>query len=957
MCRTNVWRSSVAVASTVFLTAWAPNSESVRVVDALSASLPTQVADERGLPAPVDAKSGEGAEFRLLRQRDERGEIAPDALSRALREREAMLPSLGTPLHVTPEVAGVRHSGWTTLGPLGLFGGRLKTIDIDPTDSRQLLVGAATGGIWHSEDAGATWAPVDDFLASLSISSLARDAGDPATIYAGTSEYYYTATQGIGILKSTDGGRSWLRLSGTDPAKSNHWTYITHVATHPAAAGTVLVSTWAGAFRSIDAGATWTEVYTRTAFDGLLTLVSDVEINPVTPNQILLGLEDSAVAYSSNGGSTWSTVQIAAPVNQRHTGGVQLAFSKTVNGLVYASVDRNGGEVWLSSDAGHTWALVGAPQHIADAASNTIWVDPTNAQHLVIGGIDLLRSTDGGHTFVKISDWNQWPTSAHADHHAIVAEAGYDGAGNARLYDASDGGIYRANNVLATTTVSGWTNLNNGLNAVQFWSGTASPAAGGIFIGGTQDNGTLAQLGYGWFRWFGGDGGVTAIDPSNPALWYGEYSHAAVFRTFNGGASASYICAGITDSEVGTGPNAPCGPGTTAEANFVAPFVLDPNLLARILVGANSLWVSDRAQAPAPTWRAIKAPSPNKTSSGSGNWISAVTVRPGDSNTVWVGHNNGELYVSTNALSSNPMWRAVSGLPARFISRIVFDPSNANRMYVILGGFVKGNIYFTDNGGTSWTGIGMALPGAPIYTLAVARINSQMLYVGTEVGVFATENGGQSWSASNDGPANVPVEDLSWLADNALVAATHGRGAFLALTDGSGPADVVEYYNAQLDHYFVTASASDIDILDRGVISGWVRTGETFQAFLTQASGGPLVYPVCRFYIPPEHGNSHFFSVLASDCAALLAAAADPTHYPDFSGYVEESHGRFFHRAAGCEAATVPLAKCRCSDCGTSVSIRIIATRLTERTVEDMQARNYVLEGAPPNHAVMCASM
>jgi hypothetical protein len=277
-------------------------------------------------------------------------------------------------------------------------------------------------------------------------------------------------------------------------------------------------------------------------------------------------------------------------------------------------------------------------------------------------------------------------------------------------------------------------------------------------------------------------------------------------------------------------------------------------------------------------------------------------------------------------------------------------------MYVTLGGFVKGNIYFTDNGGTSWTGIGTVLPAAPIYTLAIGRTNSQMLYIGTEVGIFASENGGQSWSTSNDGPANVPVEELSWLADNALVAATHGRGVFQAFTDGSGPVDVVEYYNAQLDHYFMTASAGDTDILDRGVISGWVRTGETFQAFLTQASGGSLVYPVCRFYIPPEHGNSHFFSVLASDCAALIAAAADPAHYPDFSGYVEESSAAFFvplpDAGGNCPIWAMPVF--RLWNHRVDSNHRYTTDRAI---VAQMQARNYVLEGSPPNYAVMCASM
>jgi len=945
------WTATIAAVAVAGLTACAPINQSLRVDESAPLNLAERPDKAESNDADVEETSGAGLEFRLLRQRDENGLIAPDAMSRALREREALIQPSGQPSRVAPEVAGVRHSGWTTLGPLTVFGGRIKAFDIDPVDPRHMLAGAATGGIWHSEDAGASWAPVNDFLGSLAISSFARDASDPATIYAGTSEYEYTGTQGIGVLKSGDGGRSWMRLAATDPVTSLNWTYVTHVASHPTSPNVVFASTWNGAFRSTDGGATWNTVFSRIVFDGFAGLIRNVEFNPLAPDQVLLGLEDSAVAYSSDGGSTWTTVQLSPPVNKRHTGGVELAFAKTVNGLVYASVDRNGGELWRSMDAGHTWMLTGAPKHIADNNSNAIWVDPTNAQHLVVGGQRLWRSTNGGLTFSVIStgtDSATSPVSAHADHHAIVAEPGYNGASNARLYDANDGGIYRADNIQTTATFSGWTNLNNGLNAVQFWGGVASSSFGGLFVGGTQDNGTLSlQLtGNHWFHWFGGDGGVTTIDPTNPTLWYGEYVYASVARTFDAGVHAGFICVGITEADY-----TQCGSAATAQANFIAPFVLDLNLPTRLLVGADSLWVSDDARAPTPVWHVVKPPSSTLR-----NYVSAIAVRPGDSNTVWVGHNNGELYVSSNALSTGPVWRTVAGLPARFITRIVFDPSNANRIYVALGGFVNGNLYVTDNGGTSWTSIGASLPAAPIYTLAIARANSQLLYVGTQIGVFASENGGHTWSASNDGPANVPVEELSWLADNALVAATHGRGAFLTLTDGSGPVDVVEFYDAQLDHYFMTASPSDINILDSGVISGWARTGQTFQGFLTQASGGLGVNPVCRFYIPPEHGNSHFFSVLASDCAALVAAAADPTHYPDFSGYVEESTTAFFiavpDAAGNCPIGKMPV-------------FRLWNQRVDSnhryttdvRTVEDMQARNYVLEGSAPGHAVMCASM
>jgi len=833
----------------------------------------------------------------MLRQRDDGGEIAPDAMSRALRQREALV-------QLVPKVGGVMRNAWTALGPPMTYGGRVKTIHVDPTDPHLLLAGAATGGIWHSEDAGASWSPVHDFLGSLAISSFAHDAGNPSIIYAGTSEYYYTGTQGIGILKSIDDGRSWQRLPATDPLASNNWTYVMRVAAHPTAPGVVLAGTWTGALRSADSGATWTKVFSRAAFDGRFTIVLDVRFDFVDPNQVLLGLEDSAVAYSDDAGFTWTKVQIAPAVNKRGTGRVELAFARTVSGLAYASVDRNGGEVWKSSDAGHTWTLASTPGHLyGDNSVNAIWVDPVNAQHVIVGGTDLWRSVDGAQTFLRISEWQQWPTSAHADQHAIVAEPGYDGASNTHLYVASDGGVYRANNILTTTTTSGWSNLNNGLNAVQFWGGAVSSADGGLFVGGTQDAGTLTlqQTGNRWFRWFGGDGGSTAIDPTNPTLWYGEFINAAVFRSLDGGVHADYICAGITEAYSATAAFAPCGLGTSGEANFIAPTALDPNQPGRLLVGAKSLWVSDEARAPTPTWRAIKAPSTGTTASGGGNWISAIAVRPGDSNVVWVGHNNGELYVSSDASSVGPTWLAVAGLPARFVSRVVFDPANANRVYVAFGGFVAGNLYFTDNGGTSWTGVGATLPAAPILALTISRHNSQFLYAGTEVGLFATENGGQSWSTSNDGPANVPVEELSWLEDNTVVAATHGRGAFLALTDGSGPVHAVEYYYAAWNFYFVTAGSTEIAALDGGAFGGvWQRTGQQFNVYPLAAAPASSS-TVWRFFSTIfDPRSSHFYTANGAEYDALVKGIGWRLEGPVFSTPMPANDGT-------CPPGTIPI--------------------------------------------------
>jgi hypothetical protein len=164
---------------------------------------------------------------------------------------------------------------------------------------------------------------------------------------------------------------------------------------------------------------------------------------------------------------------------------------------------------------------------------------------------------------------------------------------------------------------------------------------------------------------------------------------------------------------------------------------------------------------------------------------------------------------------------------------------------------------------------------------------------------------------------------------------------------------VVEYYHQALDHYFITASASDISLLDGGAFPGWQRTGQTFHAYPTQSIAS--LSPVCRFFIPPQHGDSHFFSAANADCAFLLMAAANPASYPNFSGYVEEYAAAFYvalpDAAGACPAGTVPVFRLWNQRVDSNHRYTTSAA-----IVAQMQARNYALEGATPNFASMCAA-
>jgi len=220
------------------------------------------------------------------------------------------------------------------------------------------------------------------------------------------------------------------------------------------------------------------------------------------------------------------------------------------------------------------------------------------------------------------------------------------------------------------------------------------------------------------------------------------------------------------------------------QANFIAPFVLDPNDSNRILAGGASLWASDNVRAPIPSWRSIKPPS-----TASGNFINAIAVHEGNGNVIWVGHNNGEVYRALDGLSPSPTWTRVGqgSIPARIVRRILVDRQNPNRVIVAVTGFTPHNLWQTLDGGATWASITGNLPDAPIFDVVRHPSNPAWLYVATSVGVFTSEDGGGRWSTSNEGPANVRVRELFWLDDHTLVAATFGRGMFKVNVAAGGP--------------------------------------------------------------------------------------------------------------------------------------------------------------------------
>ncbi|MDX1417972.1 MAG: hypothetical protein R3293_27470, partial [Candidatus Promineifilaceae bacterium] len=564
-----------------------------REICTMSSTLLERAIVKAGNPKPDHP--GEAAAFRRQSLEDEKGQIPPDGYSRAAEHMQRMRALRGN------QTMGIDPAAWTWLGP-GNIGGRVRALIIHPDSPNQMWAGSVAGGIWKTTDGGASWQPEDDFMANLAVSTLVMDPTNSNTIYAGTGEGFYNsdAIRGAGIFKTTDGGATWEQLPST---ATEDFYYVNRLAVS-ADGSTLLAATRTGIFRSTDGGASWNQ--------RISAIVLDIDFHPADSTKAVAGgTIGGATWFSNDGGITWFSAVYSPPLTG--SGRIELAYAPSQPDIVYASVNNSGGQVWKSSDGGQSYTPVHSGSFYLGSQGwydNIIWVDPTDPNTFIVGGIDLWRSTNGGATLGKISEWSSAPFSAHADHHVIVAHPEFDGIDNKTVFFGNDGGVYKAQNVYTVAGTSGWQELNNNLGITQFY-GARGNAHSGVIVGGTQDNGTLRYTGdsESWDEMFGGDGGWSAADPGDPNYFYGEYVYLQIHRSTNGGATSQYIHNGISDA------------GSCA--NFIAPFILDPNDANTLLAGGCHLWRSSNVKAPVPTWTDIKPTIPG------GRWeqeISAIAV-------------------------------------------------------------------------------------------------------------------------------------------------------------------------------------------------------------------------------------------------------------------------------------------------------------------------------------------
>ncbi|HEX9735314.1 MAG TPA: hypothetical protein VGG06_25380 [Thermoanaerobaculia bacterium] len=723
---------------------------------------------------------------------------------------------------------------WEPLGP-GNVGGRTRALLVHPDKPRIRWAAGVSGGVWKTEDGGLGWRPLDDFLPSLAVSTLAMDPGDPDVIYAGTGEGQYEirlAPRGVGIFKTIDGGATWTLLSATADA-GFHW--VNKIVVSHGDPRRLYAATRTGVWRSLDAGLSWTRVLATDVRGGCLDLAlrTDRRVDVVFA---ACGTFEQATVYRNpraHAGGAWvpvlaeagmaRTSLALAPSNQdvvyalaashvpgpggnyRH--GLHAVFRSDGAGVAgsWRAVTRNDdadklGTLLLSNPLYATALCGGDPEDVyinLGWYANALAVDPTDPEVVFAGGVDLFRSDDGGRSWGVISYWYDTPHSAHADQHAVVFHPGYDGAGNQTLLLAGDGGVWVTPNARAAKALGPraacapasavrWRSDNHGYAVTQFYHGAAFPD-GRRYLGGTQDNGTLLGSdgagGDGWDEVLGGDGGYVAIGPDRPQgqnVVYAESFGKSLFKSTDGGRTFRPATDGITDQDGGFDFD------DSGDFLFIVPFVMEAGNADRLWYGGRRLWTTADGAA---TWR------PASTAWPSGGLTSAVAVSPVDPDRVVVGLSDGTVHRHHQARTAGEGTVWPSARPrAGYVSWLAFDPVDADRVYATYSTFGGKHVWTSGDGGATWRQLDgngpRRLPDVPVHTIVADPGDRDRLFVGTDLGVFASTSGGIRWAVESTGFAHVVTETLQVVTPPGgrrwLFAFTHGRGAWRVEMGGGG---------------------------------------------------------------------------------------------------------------------------------------------------------------------------
>jgi PKD repeat protein len=642
---------------------------------------------------------------------------------------------------------------WTSLGPNSWITnsynpgiGRVNVVAVDPVNSSIIYIGSPSGGLWKSIDGGSTWMqPTTDKLPSIGVSSIVIDYSNTNTIYIGTGDADATDTYSNGVLKSTDGGLTWLPTGLSFSLIQTR--RVGKMLMDPLNPQMIYAATSTGLFKTVDGGTSWTNIRPGN--------FRDIEFKPGN-SQVIYACGNS-FEKTEDGGQTFTVITSGlAPSGDINR--LAVAVTPADSNYVYVAAGDNNTSgfygIYRSTDGGNTFTqranspnLYGYDTNGSDVGGQswftmTLSISPFNKNVVYTGGVNIWYSDDGGATWTINTHWYYGGSFSyvHADQHHM------DFVGST-LFVGCDGGIFKSDDFGST-----WTDLSAGLTISQLYRIGGSEVNPAIIMGGAQDNGCNLLNNGQWTHVLGADGMEVAISPVNQQVIFAESQNGGINRSTNGGLTMSNISTSITNVENGA---------------WVTPFVIDPLSPTTLYAGYENVWASLTNGS---TWSKI-------SNFNTGSFVTAIAVAPANPDFIYIVKGT-SLFKTDNGGAT---WTNISaGLPtagaaATYIAVHDVDPS---KLWVTFSGIVSGSkVFYSDNAGLTWINESLNLPNVPVNCIAYENSSAGGLYIGTDLGVFYKNDSLIGWLPFMNNLPNVSVSELEInYASGKIRAGTYGRG-------------------------------------------------------------------------------------------------------------------------------------------------------------------------------------